>query len=378
MRVLLVSGHGADRTYGGAERYVDDLFEMLTARGHEVEILSAFPVRDASAAHTVTLHATDWRDDRVRRYRNHLDDWVAEPAPRVGRLLAELAPDLVHTSNLPGISTGIWEQARAHAVPVVHSLHDYHLLCPRTSLIRADGSPCRPNPLLCGLRTRRLARWAGGVRVAIGVSAHVLGRHQGFFPATTERRVIRAPLTPLLPSGAPVPPVGPGPRSVGYIGALTESKGIRVLLAAAPLLAADGITVKVAGDGPLRDEVRAALGVEYAGRLEGDAIAAFLTSCDLGLVTSLWEEPGLTYVLLEWLACGRPVLSTRRGGLAEATALGGVASFDGTVDGLVAGIASLADPHGWSTLVAAVPEARSVEDDARWAREHLAAYEAAR
>jgi glycosyltransferase involved in cell wall biosynthesis len=373
MRVLLVSSHGADRTYGGTERYVHDLAEVLTARGHQVDLLSAFPVRDPSGARTVALHDADWRDDRIRRYRNHAGDWIAAPWPRVRALLQELRPDLLHTSNLPGISTGIWGQASRLGIPVIHTLHDYHLLCPRTSLIKADGSPCDPSPLLCGLRTRRLAHWAPAVRVAIGVSAHVLDRHQGFFGLQTERRVIQAPLTALTGVVAPAPA---GPLTLGYLGALTVSKGVDLLLEAAPTLAEAGLTVRIAGDGPLREAVRAASGVKYAGRLEAAEVGSFIQACDLGLITSRWEEPGLTYVLLEWLAGGRPVLSTRRGGLAEAVAVGGVASFDGSVEGLVAGVQELRQPQRWRALVAALP-AGDFDDLDRWGDDHLAAYEAA-
>jgi glycosyltransferase involved in cell wall biosynthesis len=375
MRVLLVSGHGADRTYGGAERYVDDLARSLTARGHQIEVLSAFPVRDSAWPPAVTLHDTDWREDRLRRHRNHVDDWLAAPWPRLEPVLRDLAPDLVHTSNLPGISTGLWEQARRQGIPVVHTLHDYHLLCPRTSLTKADGSPCRPSPLLCGLRSRRLSRWADAVRVAIGVSGHVLGRHQGFFGPKTDRRVIRAPLMPL--GGAePIAPASP-PKTLGYIGVLTESKGLVVLLEAAPRLAELGFTVRIAGDGPLRSAVERAAGVDYVGRLEGGALAPYLASCDLGVISSIWEEPGLTYVLFEWLAAGRPVLSTRRGGLAEAAALGGVVSYDGSADGLVQSALDLRDETAWRALCAGLPDASGGNDFERWVDQHLAAYEVA-
>jgi glycosyltransferase involved in cell wall biosynthesis len=374
MRVLLVSAHGADRTYGGAERYVDDLGVALRERGHDVDVLSAFPVRDRSSA-TVVLHRTDWREDRVRRLRNHAGDWLAHPGPRVHDVLRELSPDLVHTSNLPGISSAIWEQARSLGIPVVHTLHDYHLLCPRTSLTRRDGSPCRPSPLLCGLRTRRLARWAPAVGAVIGVSSHVLGRHAGFFPPATERRVIRAPLVPL---GVECPS-SPGtlPRTLGYLGALTESKGVALLLAAAPRLAATGIELRVAGDGPLRTAVQDTAGLQYAGRLEGDAVPAFLGGCDLGVIPSLWEEPGLTYVLFEWLAAGRPVLCTRRGGLSEAASLPGVAAFEASVGGLLDAVAALQAPARWRALVDSVPSDPAASDLERWVGEHVEAYGAA-
>lgn len=374
MRILLVSNHGADRTYGGAERYVSDLDAALRARGHDVEIVSAFPVSDAFAAHTRTLHSTDWRTDPRRRLRNHVDDWRAAPTARLARLLREIAPDIVHTNNLPGIATGVWEQARRLELPVVHTLHDYQLLCPRTTLMRPDGTRCRPHPLLCGRRTRRLARWAGAVDVVVGVSAHVLGRHGDFFPESTVRRVIRPPLAG--PTGATAP--APGALvTIGYLGALRHFKGVERLIDAASRLAAIGIRVRVAGRGPLEGAVRDASAIEYVGALEGAEVGAFLASCDLGVVPSLWEEPGLGYTACEWLASGRPVLLTRRGGLAETAALGGTVTFDGTADGLIETLRVLREGGRWQRLVGSLPHPDRGAEMARWTDRHLDAYRSA-
>ena len=95
------------------------------------------------------------------------------------------------------------------------------------------------------------------------------------------------------------------------------------------------------------------------------------------MIPSLWEEPGLTYVLLEWLATGRPVLSTRRGGLAEAAALGGVSAFDPTAAGLLSAAITLREPRIWATVLDRVPTVTDRRDLDRWAEAHLAAYEAA-
>ena len=254
MRVLLANAHGGDPAYGGAERYVRDLALGLGRRSHEPVVLSAFPPRAEAGVETHVLHAADWRDDRLRRLRNHAGDVASLPWPRLERLLRELRPDLVHTSNLPGIGTGIWELARRLGIPVVHTLHDYHLLCPRTTLTRRDGTACCASPVFCGLRARRLARWAPAVRVVVAGSEHLLRVHRTLFSAA-ETRVVRLPLAP-LDGSAPEPPAAA--RTLGYLGALTVEKGVRLLLEAAPALAAGGIELRLAGDGPLRAEVEAA------------------------------------------------------------------------------------------------------------------------
>jgi glycosyltransferase involved in cell wall biosynthesis len=378
VRVLLINGHGADLAYGGTERYVHDLRVGLEARGHSVTVLSAFPAVADSSTERRVLHDVDWRENRIRRYRNHAESWLA-PAPEgFARLLREIGPEIVHTSNLLGIGTGIWERARRLGLPVVHTLHDYGLLCPRTSLLRRDGTPCRPSPVLCGLRTRRLARWTPGVATAIGVSAHVLRRHDDFFPTATVRRVIHAPLAPFAGGGdgdrqrgtAP----GPALTTLGFIGTLSVEKGVLALLEAAPGLRAQGITVRVAGDGPLRGTVRANPHIEYVGRLLGPAQAEFLSSCDAGIVPSVWEEPGLTFVALEWLAAGRPVIESGRGGLAELETIGGVMRCSPTPAGVISAAAELSDPVRYAALVARLPPVDGTSDVDRWLDQHLEVY----
>ncbi len=374
MRVLLINSNGADTTRGGAERYVGELAAGLQTHDVQVTVLSSFPVREDSSLPTRELHSSGWHESRRRRYMNHAADWAAMPRHRFERILKAADPDLIHTNNLPGISTGIWEIAHRLGFPVVHTLHDYHLLCPRTSLTRRDGTQCHPHPLLCGLRSRRMERWAGGVAVAIGVSDSVLARHEGFFTAPTVERVIRPPV---MPRNAQAPHA-PGRRlqTLGFLGALTPAKGVELLLEAAPLLAEEGLTLRIAGDGPLLDEVEANPHVVYDGRLEGDEVGDFMATCDAGLVPSLWEEPG-PLVIGEWLSAGRPVLGTRRGGIGEAVTRGDVIPFDDTVADLLEVVRRLREGDTWRRAVKAIPVIDAEGDMDRWLQQHLDAYEIA-
>ena len=156
--------------------------EELRERGHDAFVLSAFPSRGQLDVPSLALHRSDWRTDPTRRVRNRAGDFAAMPWPRLERAVAAAAPDVVHTGNLPGLGTGVWEVARRLAVPVVHTLHDYYLLCARTSLVRSDGRACTPHPALCGLRSRRLARWSSAVSQVVAGSAHLLGRHRDLLP----------------------------------------------------------------------------------------------------------------------------------------------------------------------------------------------------
>lgn len=373
MRVLLVNAQGADLAAGGSGRYVSDLARGLTARGHDVHILAGFPAREDAAASTTVLHARHWRESRTRRWRNHLGDVLARPRDALRRAVAAARPELVHTSNLPGFSTAVWDAARLAGAPVVHTLHDYHLLCPRSSLTRRDGTPCCPHRTFCALRTRRLARWGPLVSQVIAGSEHLFAREGHLFPGV-HLEVVRLPLVPVADRKLRV--AATPPRSLGYIGGLDPIKGVPELLAAAPELARRGFRVRLAGDGRLRRDVEEAPGVEYAGPVRGDAKVTFIEETDIAICPSTWEEAnGPPYVVAEWVAAGRPVLCSTGGGLAEALTLPGVIAIEPTKEGIVAGVQQAIG--SWGSLVLNLTQTADASDLERWLDQHEAAYDRA-
>lgn len=379
MRLLLVNAHGADEFAGGAEGYVAQLADGFTARGYQVEVLAAFP-SEPRGRRVTTLHRAHWRESQVRRVQNHLGDVLAVPTRKLDAVVARIAPDIVHTSNLPGISTAIWEVARRRSVPIVHTILDYQLLCPRVTLLRPDGTPCRPHPLLCGLRRKRLGRWASAVSHVIGVSEFVLDAHAGFFPSA---RLQKIGLLAFPPQRSIAPP-GERLETLGYIGALEHTKGVRQLLAAAPELARRRCTILLGGNGRLRPEVEAAAArepnVHYVGPVSGAEKDRFLERSDAGILPSVWQEPGgPTMVALEWLAAGRPLLISARGGLAEVLPeLPGAIAVEPTAEDIVGNVDRLLQPKKWREAVQRVRLPAGKLDLDGWLDAHERVYTAAR
>jgi glycosyltransferase involved in cell wall biosynthesis len=123
----------------------------------------------------------------------------------------------------------------------------------------------------------------------------------------------------------------------------------------------------------------AASGVDYVGRVDGTAKGEFLSSCDIGVVPSLWDEPsGPPYVVCEWLAAGRPVLVTRRPALLEAASRhGGIVPFEESTAGLRDAVARVAGTQEWARLIASLPAVEGDADVDRWLQDHERIFELA-
>jgi glycosyltransferase involved in cell wall biosynthesis len=113
-------------------------------------------------------------------------------------------------------------------------------------------------------------------------------------------------------------------KQVLYIGLLLESKGLSDLIRAAPMVLERMPETQfiICGDGPaaaglknLIQELGLQKSVSLVGWVEGSAKTAWLTSADVFVLPSYKE--GMPVALLEAMACGLPVVSTRVAAIPE-------------------------------------------------------------
>lgn len=105
-----------------------------------------------------------------------------------------------------------------------------------------------------------------------------------------------------------------------FVGRLVAEKGIYELLRATKLLKKE-ITIAVAGNGPVEEDVKNASklnhNIIYLGKVDQDNLPLYYSASDLVIVPSVHEE-GFGRVILESLACGTPVVAANRGAIPEA------------------------------------------------------------
>jgi glycosyltransferase involved in cell wall biosynthesis/MoaA/NifB/PqqE/SkfB family radical SAM enzyme len=133
MKILHVI-HGYPMRYNaGSEVYTQTLCQGLASR-HEVHVFTR--EEDSFAPDFARRDERDPDDPRVAlhlinvprskdRYRHEGVDH------RFAELLDEIQPNVVHVGHLNHLSTSLLAEAATRAIPIVYTLHDYWVMCPR-------------------------------------------------------------------------------------------------------------------------------------------------------------------------------------------------------------------------------------------------------
>jgi len=324
----------------GAPLTIVSLYNRYLNRGGEDEVFEAEAELLASHGHRVirveehVREPVGWRE-RWKLARNAI--WSNDWNEKMRRLLQQNRPDVVHIHNWwPQMSPAVCYAAHSAGVPVVHTLHNYRLLCPNAIFFR-NGRACEdcmgkaipwPGVLhACYQESRArtatiatmLARhrqrntWHEQVDVYIVLSEFARSKFiEGGLPA--ERIVVK-------PNFAyPTPAMGDGGGEYAlFVGRLAEQKGISALLAAWESLQ-EKLPLKIVGNGPMAVNVEGATrrlrGVKALGRQPREAVIKLMQEATALIFPSIWYETfGMS--IIEALAAGTPVIASNLGSMSS-------------------------------------------------------------
>ncbi len=327
MKILMLNTLYHPYGTGGAERSTQLLAEGLVDRGHDVSVLCTMPEPGwAIEEHGgVTVYYTGlknvyWPYDKDENPTllkplwhavDSLNPWMQK---RVEMATDRVSPDLLHTHNLGGFSVSAWRVADGRSIPIVHTARDYTLLCPKNMFWKKAN--CEGRCYKCGAFTISRKRQSRRVDGFVGISDFVLRRHEshGYF-GEAEKRVIYNPVD--IEGANSKVKAGTGGLKLGFLGRLSEKKGIRRMIESIDFQKPD-VELYVGGVGNDQHEKKLKVlakgkPITFLGFVDP---TAFFETVDVLIVPSVWHEP-FGRVVIEAYAHSVPVIAAERGGLPE-------------------------------------------------------------
>lgn len=314
--------HNRYQFRGGEDESYESEVRMLRSNGHLVETIEMdYAQTSAKGKVQVALESL----------------WSKPSYNRVDRMLREREFDVLHVQNFfPLLSPSVYYAAKKNGVAVVQTLRNYRLLCPNVFFYR-DGRVCEdcidkvfkyPGIVHGCYRGSRVATaavaamtafhtikgtWMNAVDVYIALTRFVRDKFiEAGFPANKL----------LVKSNFVYPDPGSGTGSGNYalfVGRLSPEKGLGTLLQAWRQLNRNW-KLKIAGDGPMAEDVRAFCAVdssvEWVGPKSRAETAELMGNAGVLVFPSQWYET-FGRVAMESFAAGTPVIASRLGAMAE-------------------------------------------------------------
>jgi glycosyltransferase involved in cell wall biosynthesis len=323
MRILLVSDFYPP-TPGGLEAHVQRLAVALLRCGHSVAVVTSTVQPDplpqgapVISSPTILSRVPYMFQEKARAFPPPWPDPVLRKAVR--SVADTWRPDIIHAHGWCAFSC-YWDSSP----PLVVSLHDHGLRCPKKSLLRKEAE-CRDGLGLGCLHCPGGLSVIKRVPMTIALSSHVgrLASHTSQFIAVSRSvadRVgelgIAASKISIVPNFIDVDEQGTPEYSdrpiVLYVGPDSPHKGRSVLVEAFQQLRNGETQLHLVGNGT---QIRIP-SVHNLGYLDGEDLAAQYRSACVMVVPSIWPEPCPT-VILEAMTYGLPIIGSRIGGIPD-------------------------------------------------------------
>lgn len=362
MKILLINNFHYRK--GGSEAVYFNTARLLRENGHEVVCFSQKDaLNERCPEEGFFFEGKGGKLSSAVKYFYNRD-----AAVQLENLLNTFTPDIAHIHLMWGCSaSAVLQVLRKHHIPIVHTAHDYRMVCPAYVFKTTDGSicerchncnywPCLMNKCSKGSFVQSAVMVAemyarhlfyDPVRMIDGfifVSAFSESKHIQHDPRFADVRRI------VLYNSTDRKTVGHVADRNGYVyfGRLSKEKGLFTLIEA--FRQRPGLKLRIIGSGPLEEELRKSLpaNVSLCGYMTGDALYSSIASAKFAIIPSeCYENNPMT--IIEAYSLSVPVIGSNIGGIPEIVA-DGVTGF-------------LFNPFDVDSMVEAIDRAESLSDD---------------
>ena len=432
LKILYIANGFPPKRWAGTETYTAGIANGLKIKGHNIQVLCC------GGWETGSNYWNGFTDDMynglpVRRLNLN---WKKSPDPfrylydnpivgdYLENYLEEIRPDLVHVTSCETLSASVLEVVKKKQIPLVLSITDFWFLCPRINLLRSDGENCNGlttawECLQCKANGSKVYQWPRQILPEKGVEflltnlskVPMITRQRGLRGMVGDmtdrkrfmRRAFALPDIRLVASefvkdlhiqnrfDNPIQlhPYGHDISwlenyrgkthstdiNIGFIGQITHSKGVHLILEAAKRLARmcdEEVKFLIYGNLHKHPEYAQRLEsltngleiVQFCGTYPRELSADVFSKIDVLVVPSLWYDFPL--IIHEAFATKTPVIATNIGGMAETVLheVNGLLFERGNVDDLVHQIQRIVtEPGLMPKLKAGIPQVKTVQED---------------
>jgi len=351
MRILFALHQFFPNHYTGTERLVLNLSKQMQRMGHSVKVFtygiteregfkrdkSGFLIKEyeyqgvsvISIRHEnvpASINFDIFEPDEVSGYQEEM----------INRVIFDDKFDIVHVCHPMRVGT-IIRVAKQRQIPLILTLTDFWLICPKGIAVTNDRHLCinPENGNMCVRKCynntykgtlRRRAINLKEVCNAVGCFVSASASSKQMYECNNCFSGMK-----LIPFGVDYKYVRQNQRiyssdshvTLGFLSTLTEHKGAHVLLNAFNILKADNLTLKIYGDpvnidyyNVLKNMALNSRNLQFCGAYKHEDMAKILSEIDVSVIPSMWRENS-PLVLLIGLAHNVPAVVSDLGGLTE-------------------------------------------------------------
>lgn len=338
MKILKINNFHYRR--GGSEAVYFNTAELLKKYGHEVIFFSSKMPENLPCEQSKYFVSNINDIPRWKGLQNYF--YNREAKAKLEALILAEKPDIAHAHLFWGnISPSIFSVLKKHKIPLIHTAHDYRMVCPAYTFTDSSGNVCEKcrgkNFYWCAVK--RCSK--GHLLESLIMTSEMYFRNSFFSPVNNLDGVIyvsnfsKQKHLQYKPSFSKVPDMAlynfvseknsdflaQNKRSYFlYFGRLSHEKGVRTLIEAFRRM--PDLQLKIVGIGPeeqeLIDYVRnnKITNIEFMGFKTGDDLKKLVSAASFVIVPSEWYENN-PMTVIEAYSMGVPVIGAKIGGIPE-------------------------------------------------------------
>jgi len=331
MKILIVNSLYYPNIVGGAEKSTRILAEGIKKKGLNPIVITTsdkdkIGYINGIKVYYVRIPNLYWMKNAKKQsmlkkpFWHLIDSFNIFVKKRISKILDMEKPDLIHTNNLTGFSVYTWKLAKEYDLPVIHTLRDYYLLCPRSTMFK-NGKNCETQCLSCKFYSIPKKFSSNNVDTIVGVSKFILNKHlgYGYFKNAKIKTYIYNPVSISNNDENTIRRGNIKKIKFGFVGMLSPHKGIEFLLKRFWKMDVKAAKLYIFGRGFTKEYENYLMGnyssdnIFFMGFKSQKEIYSLI---DVLIVPSLWNEP-FGRIIAESYFYGIPVIASNRGGIPE-------------------------------------------------------------